>query len=190
MKIPMRVDYGVRALVELALHYGDGPVQTAEIAAKQGIPVAYLDQLMASLNKFGFVVSRRGPRGRTLPRHAPRRHQPQHGDVQARRQQLPLDCLVNPLDCVLSGLLRPAGSLEVRGRRHQRSVEQHHACRPRGTPAQPGRHCFLTTRSQRPRPFLMTPLLSASSIFCLHYYYDIRRKFIMTATQPGQAAAI
>ena len=63
MKIPMRVDYGVRALVELALHYGDGPVQTAEIAAKQGIPEAYLDQLMASLNKFGFVVSRRGPRG-------------------------------------------------------------------------------------------------------------------------------
>ena len=63
MKIPMRVDYGVRALVELAIHYGEGPVQTADIAAKQGIPESYLDQLMASLNRFGFVVSRRGPRG-------------------------------------------------------------------------------------------------------------------------------
>ena len=67
MKIPMRVDYGVRALVELALHYGEGPIQTAEIAAKQGIPEAYLDQLMASLNKFGFVSSRRVPRATLWP---------------------------------------------------------------------------------------------------------------------------
>ena len=72
MKIPMKVDYGVRALVELALHYGEGPVQTAEIAYKQGIPEAYLDQLMTTLHKFGFVSSRRGPQGRraTVPRQA------------------------------------------------------------------------------------------------------------------------
>ena len=38
MRIPMKVDYGVRALVELAMHYGEGQVQTSEIAAKQGIP--------------------------------------------------------------------------------------------------------------------------------------------------------
>ena len=62
MKVPMKVDYGVRALVELALHYGDGPIQTAAIAYKQDIPEAYLDQLMTSLNKFGFVHSRRGHR--------------------------------------------------------------------------------------------------------------------------------
>ena len=63
MKIPMKVDYGVRALVELASNFGEGPVQTAEIAAKQGIPESYLDQLMTTLNKFGFVTSRRGPQG-------------------------------------------------------------------------------------------------------------------------------
>ncbi len=62
MRIPMRLDYGVRALVELTLHYGEGMVQTAEIAAKQGIPEAYLDQLMTTLHKCGFVLSRRGPR--------------------------------------------------------------------------------------------------------------------------------
>jgi len=43
MRVPMKVDYGVRALVELALHYGEGPVQTAEIAYRQGIPEAYLE---------------------------------------------------------------------------------------------------------------------------------------------------
>ena len=102
MKIPMRVDYGVRALVELALHYQAGPVQTAEIAAKQGIPEAYLDQLMASLNKIGFVSSRRGPRGGhslALP--------PDEINLNMVMSKLdanssPLDCLVNPLDCVLS----------------------------------------------------------------------------------------
>ena len=63
MRIPMRLDYGVRALVELTLHYGEGTVQTAEIASKQGIPEAYLNQLMTSLHKGGFVISRRGPQG-------------------------------------------------------------------------------------------------------------------------------
>lgn len=38
-------------------------MQTAEIAYRQGIPEAYLDQLMTTLNKFGFVLSRRGPQG-------------------------------------------------------------------------------------------------------------------------------
>ena len=102
MKIPMRVDYGVRALVELALHYGDGPVQTAEIAAKQGIPVAYLDQLMASLNKFGFVVSRRGPRGGHSLAVPPGAINLSMVMSKLDANSSPLDCLINPLDCVLS----------------------------------------------------------------------------------------
>ncbi len=102
MKIPMRVDYGVRALVELALHYGDGPVQTAEIAAKQGIPVAYLDQLMASLNKFGFVASRRGPRGGHALAMCPDDINLSMVMSSLDPNSSPLDCLINPLDCVLS----------------------------------------------------------------------------------------
>ena len=102
MKIPMRVDYGVRALVELALHYGDGPVPTADIAAKQGIPVAYLDQLMASLNKFGFVVSRRGPRGGHSLALPPAAINLSMVMSRLDANSSPLDCLVNPLDCVLS----------------------------------------------------------------------------------------
>ena len=63
MKIPMKVDYGVRALVELAGHYGERPLQTAEIASRQAIPEAYLDQLLTTLHKFGLIRSRRGPQG-------------------------------------------------------------------------------------------------------------------------------
>ena len=102
MRIPMKVDYGVRALVELALQYGEGPVQTAAIAYKQGIPEAYLDQLMTTLHKFGFVLSRRGPQGgHKLARD------PADIDLAMIMKTLdgntsPLDCLINPLDCVFS----------------------------------------------------------------------------------------
>ena len=102
MRIPMKVDYGVRALVELAIRHGEGPVQTAEIAYKQGIPEAYLDQLMTTLHKFGFVVSRRGPQGgHQLARD------PADIDLGMVMKTLdssssPLDCLINPLDCVFS----------------------------------------------------------------------------------------
>ena len=102
MRIPMKVDYGVRALVELALQYGEGPIQTAAIAYKQGIPEAYLDQLMTTLHKFGFVLSRRGPQGgHRLARD------PAEIDLAMVMKTLdgnssPLDCLINPLDCVFS----------------------------------------------------------------------------------------
>ncbi len=65
MRIPMKVDYGVRALVELAAHYGEGRVHTSEIAFKQAIPEAYLEQLMTTLQEAGFINSRRGPQGGT-----------------------------------------------------------------------------------------------------------------------------
>ena len=51
----MKVDYGVRALVELATHYGEGSMQSAEIASRQCIPQAYLDQLLTTLQKYGFI---------------------------------------------------------------------------------------------------------------------------------------
>jgi len=63
MKVSMKGDYGVRALVELAHHYGEGPVQSAHIANRQGIPEPYLDQLLTSLRRAGFIRSVRGPQG-------------------------------------------------------------------------------------------------------------------------------
>lgn len=63
MKISMKSDYGVRAVVDLALHYGQGLTQSADIAARQGIPEPYLDQLLTVLRKAGIVRSTRGPKG-------------------------------------------------------------------------------------------------------------------------------
>ena len=63
MKLSIRSDYGVRAVIDLARRYGEGPVQSAEIAARESIPEAYLEQLLTSLRKAGLVRSSRGPRG-------------------------------------------------------------------------------------------------------------------------------
>ncbi|MEX1253208.1 MAG: Rrf2 family transcriptional regulator [Dehalococcoidia bacterium] len=63
MKVSTKGDYGVRALVELAHRYGQGPVQSAEIASRQEIPEPYLDQLLTQLRRAGFIRSVRGPQG-------------------------------------------------------------------------------------------------------------------------------
>lgn len=63
MHIGTKGDYGVRALIDLAMYGGDGPVQRAEIARRQHIPDAYLDHLLAQLRRDGFVRSTRGPGG-------------------------------------------------------------------------------------------------------------------------------
>lgn len=63
MRVSTRSDYGLRALIELAGHYGRGPLQSSEIALRRHIPEQYLDQLLTSLRKAGFIRSVRGPAG-------------------------------------------------------------------------------------------------------------------------------
>ncbi len=64
MKVSTKGDYGIRALIELAHHYGESkPTQSAEIAARQGVPESYLEQLLTTLRRAGFIRSVRGPQG-------------------------------------------------------------------------------------------------------------------------------
>lgn len=63
MRVSSRTDYGVRALYDLALHYGKGTIQSREIAARQQMPEAYLHQVLSALNRGGLVRSVRGPSG-------------------------------------------------------------------------------------------------------------------------------
>ncbi len=63
MHVPMQVDYGVRALVDLAAHGGDRSIRAADIARRQGIPELYLAQVLLSLQKRGVTKSQRGPQG-------------------------------------------------------------------------------------------------------------------------------
>ena len=63
MRVSSRADYGVRALFELALLAGRGPVHSKEIAARQDIPEAYLHQVLGALSRAGLIRSTRGPLG-------------------------------------------------------------------------------------------------------------------------------
>jgi Rrf2 family transcriptional regulator, cysteine metabolism repressor len=63
MRLSMKGDYGVRAMLDLAERAGQGPVQSEAIAKRQGISDAYLDQLLTLLRRAGLVKSVRGPRG-------------------------------------------------------------------------------------------------------------------------------
>ena len=63
MKLSTRGRYGIHAMYDLAVHYGDGPQSIKSIAERQTIPEAYLEQLIALLRREGLVISNRGAQG-------------------------------------------------------------------------------------------------------------------------------
>jgi Rrf2 family protein len=63
MKLSTRGRYGVRLMLELALHYGEGPILLKEIAERQEISEKYLWQLINPLKTTGLVTSQRGAHG-------------------------------------------------------------------------------------------------------------------------------
>ena len=63
MRLSTRSTYGMRALVELGLVAGRGPVSAMVIAKHQDLSVAYLEQLLHRLKVRGVVTSVRGPKG-------------------------------------------------------------------------------------------------------------------------------
>jgi Rrf2 family protein len=63
MKLSTRGRYGVRIMLELALHFGEGPVLLKDIAERQGISEKYLWQLINPLKSMGLIKSIRGARG-------------------------------------------------------------------------------------------------------------------------------
>jgi len=96
VKISTRSEYGIRALIDLSQHQDRGPVQTQEIARRQGLPEPYLNQLLATLRRGGLVQSKRGPSG---------------GHLLARRpEEIRIDVVfgvlegtTSPWECVVSG---------------------------------------------------------------------------------------
>jgi Rrf2 family cysteine metabolism transcriptional repressor len=63
MRISSKGEYGLRALFDLAQHYGEGPIQSRDIHLRQAIDENYLNQILISLRKSGLIESMRGPQG-------------------------------------------------------------------------------------------------------------------------------
>jgi Rrf2 family transcriptional regulator, cysteine metabolism repressor len=63
MYISSKGEYGIRALFDLAQHYGTGLVQSRDIRVRQSLDENYLNQILISLRKAGLIESIRGPQG-------------------------------------------------------------------------------------------------------------------------------
>ena len=61
--LSQKTRYTIRALQHLADHYGEGPVQLAEIAEKQNIPSKFLTVILSEMARAGIVASQRGRDG-------------------------------------------------------------------------------------------------------------------------------
>ena len=63
MRLTTKGRYAVTAMLDIALHNGQGPVSLADISQRQAISLSYLEQLFAKLRKNSLVNSVRGPGG-------------------------------------------------------------------------------------------------------------------------------
>ena len=63
MKLSLRGEYALRALLVLGLEYGDHVVPIQTIARQQNIPKRFLEQILNDLKSAGVVQSRRGVAG-------------------------------------------------------------------------------------------------------------------------------
>jgi len=63
MKLSTKGRYGVKAMVDLAIHYGDAPVSIKTISSRQSISEYYLEQLFSPLRKSKLITSIRGAQG-------------------------------------------------------------------------------------------------------------------------------
>ncbi len=63
MRLTTKGRYAVTAMLDLAIHHGNGPITLAAIARRQGISLSYLEQLFSRLRRRSLVASVRGPGG-------------------------------------------------------------------------------------------------------------------------------
>ena len=70
MHITYKGDYAIKTILNLAEHFGEAPVTIQDLATRADIPIKFLEQILLTLKRGGFVESRRGKvGGYMLARH-------------------------------------------------------------------------------------------------------------------------
>jgi Rrf2 family protein len=113
MMFSTKSEYGVRVMVDLARRGGEEPVSLADIAEAEGLPLAYLEHLVARLRRAGLVESRRGARGGYLLARAP-------DQFTMAEVVEALEGEIAPVECISSG---PDGTV-----RCSRESDPDHVC--------------------------------------------------------------
>ena len=102
MKLSTRGRYGTRALLELALHQGEGPVFLRDIAQRQQISLPYLEHLITPLIAAGIIRSTRGARGGVLLARSPEKIRLSEVIQLLEGSIAPAECVNNPEVCIRS----------------------------------------------------------------------------------------
>ena len=92
MKLSTKGRYGLRAVLDIALHYEEDTVALSSIAERENISINYLEQLIAKLRKAGVVNSIRGAQGGYVLAKSP--EEISVGDILRA-----LEGDLNPVDC-------------------------------------------------------------------------------------------
>jgi len=104
MKLSTKGRYGTRALLELALHHGEGPILLKDIAQRQQISLRYLEHLITPLTAGGIVRSARGAGGGVLLARPPEEIRLSEVIQLLEGSIAPVECVNNPGVCSRSKL--------------------------------------------------------------------------------------
>ena len=93
MRLSRRSEYGLRALIDLVRHDGEGPIPLTTLAARNRLPIKFLEQIMATLKHAGIVRT-------TLGTHGGYAMASQASSVSIGRVIRALDGALAPMGCV------------------------------------------------------------------------------------------
>lgn len=93
MRLSTKGEYASRAMLELSLRRGEGPVPILEISRAQNIPQGFLEQILLLLKRAGYLKSRKGPGGGYYLAKAP-------GEISVAEVIRVLEGPLAPIDCV------------------------------------------------------------------------------------------
>lgn len=93
MRLSRRSEYGLRALIDLVRHDGEGPIPLTTLAGRNRLPVKFLEQIMATLKHAGIVRT-------TLGTHGGYAMAAQASSISIGRVVRVLDGALAPMGCV------------------------------------------------------------------------------------------
>ena len=102
MKLSKRGEYGLRALQDLAAHYGEGPIPNKDLAERNNIPSRFLEQILLTLKHGQIVRSQKGPRGGYYLARPPQQ-------ITLAEAVRLLDGPLAPISCVSETAFEPCG---------------------------------------------------------------------------------
>ncbi|MEA1965080.1 MAG: Rrf2 family transcriptional regulator [Candidatus Aerophobetes bacterium] len=104
MKLSTKGRYGTRAMIDLTLHYGQGPVLLKDIAKRQKISDKYLEHMITSLKVGGLIKSIRGAHGGYILAKPP-------AQIKLSQVIKALEGSITPVECVDDPKLCPRAEL-------------------------------------------------------------------------------